>query len=264
MRIKGCIFDLGGTIVDKYSLSPFISLKHAFKCKNININNNLIYKDMGKDKKQHIINIFKDKYISRNWYQLYGNYPLPEDIENIHDNFKKIQLQNCKYIEIIPETKNCFQFLKDNNIKTGCTTGFNLEIMNKIKTQLQENNIYLDSHVSSTCIEGQSRPEPSMIYKNMENLNIDNPTNIIKIDDTNIGIEEGKNAKCWTVGVARWSTYMNVLPSELSILNRELIESKKIESRKTLEKSKPDFIIDTLDELPNIINKLILKFIDTN
>ena len=128
--------------------------------------------------------------------------------------------------------------------------------MNKIKIQLQENNIYLDSHVSSTCIEGQSRPEPSMIYKNMKNLNIDNPNNIIKIDDTNVGIEEGKNAKCWTVGVIRWSTYMNVLPSELSILNRELIESKKIESRKTLEKSNPDFIIDTLDELPTIINKL--------
>ena len=52
---------------------------------------------------------------------------------------------------------------------------------------------------------------------------------------------------------------MNVLPSELPILNRELIESKKIESRKTLEKSNPDFIIDTLDELPSIIKYIIYK-----
>ena len=51
MRIKACIFDLGGTIVDKYSLSTFISLKNAFNTHFINIPNHLIYKDMGKDKK---------------------------------------------------------------------------------------------------------------------------------------------------------------------------------------------------------------------
>ena len=63
MKIKACIFDLGGTLIDKYSLTPFISLKHAFKLNFINVPNNLIYKDMGKDKKQHIIDIFHNPTI---------------------------------------------------------------------------------------------------------------------------------------------------------------------------------------------------------
>ena len=29
--VRACIFDLGGTIVDKYSLIPFRSFKNAFK-----------------------------------------------------------------------------------------------------------------------------------------------------------------------------------------------------------------------------------------
>ena len=58
--VRACIFDLGGTIVDKYSLVPFKSFKNAFKKHNININNNLIFKDMGIEKKQHITNIIHD------------------------------------------------------------------------------------------------------------------------------------------------------------------------------------------------------------
>ena len=40
--IKACIFDLGGTIVDRYSLTPFIAFKGAFENKNINLCSSLI------------------------------------------------------------------------------------------------------------------------------------------------------------------------------------------------------------------------------
>ena len=56
--IRACIFDLGGTIVDKYSLSPFRSFKGAFKKNNINIRNTLIQKDMGMEKKEHIEKVY--------------------------------------------------------------------------------------------------------------------------------------------------------------------------------------------------------------
>ena len=72
MSIRLCIFDLGGTIVDKYSLSPFVSLKHAFKSKRINVKNHLIYKDMGMSKREHIQEILNDKYTRRIWYKLHG------------------------------------------------------------------------------------------------------------------------------------------------------------------------------------------------
>ena len=54
MSIRLVVFDLGGTIVDKYSLSPFISLRQAFQKKGLIIPNKLIYKDMGMNKYDHI------------------------------------------------------------------------------------------------------------------------------------------------------------------------------------------------------------------
>ena len=73
--IKACIFDLGGTIVDKYSLTPFLTLKKIFANKKIHVNNNLIFKDMGIDKRDHIFKIISHKNISKQWSTINGEYP---------------------------------------------------------------------------------------------------------------------------------------------------------------------------------------------
>ena len=104
------------------------------------------------------------------------------------------------------------------------------------------------------------RPNSGMIYKNMKNLGLTGTgtTGILKIDDTKVGIEEGKRAGCITVGVARWSTYMDMTPSSFIVNNLEL-EKRLIKSRKKLLEAKPDYIIDTLDELIPLINHIKLS-----
>lgn len=62
-------------------------------------------------------------------------------------------------------------------------------------------------------------------------------------------------ANCWTVGTTRWSTNMFVKDINGEINDDELI-SKIIESRRILRDSNPDYIINTLDELPKILNIL--------
>ena len=43
--IRACIFDLGGTLVDRYSLTPLLSLKKIFEYRKIHVPNYLIYND---------------------------------------------------------------------------------------------------------------------------------------------------------------------------------------------------------------------------
>ena len=62
--IKGCIFNLSGTLVDRYSLTSLLSLKKIFKYRKIQIPNHLIYKDMGVSKKEHIFRIINHKKIT--------------------------------------------------------------------------------------------------------------------------------------------------------------------------------------------------------
>ena len=160
-------------------------------------------------------------------------------------------------MDIIPETKSTIKYLHDHNIKTGVTTEFNKEIMGIIEKQLTDNKIYIDNFVSSTCLNLPSRPHAYMIYENMEKLKIKNPRNIIKVDDTQLGIEEGKNAGCITVGVYKWSTYMKIygVDNKLNLTGEEM-DYKLNESKNTLGKVEPDFLIDSLYELPRIIRFL--------
>ncbi len=257
-RIKLCILDLGGTIVDKYSLSPFISLKHAFKRKGINIPNKLIFQDMGKDKYDHIRIILDDKYVSRQWMQVHGNYPNVDSTMNVFDEFIKYQInEGISNIDILPETKNTINWLKENNIKTGITTGFSRPIMNAIKEKIIDDNIHIDEYVSSTCLGKPGRPNPHMMNSIINKFSISDKNSIIKIDDTCVGIEEGKNAGTLTIGVAKWSTNMKMTDysQEKNMSKEEYVERLK-NSREELWKASPDYVIDSLEELPRIINMI--------
>ena len=48
--IRACIFDIGGTIVDKYSLTPLLSLKSAFALKKNKCISRTSTKRYGNDK----------------------------------------------------------------------------------------------------------------------------------------------------------------------------------------------------------------------
>ena len=65
--IRACIFDLGGTIIDRYSMSSFSALHQAFSKYKLPIRDGLIYNDMGLEKIEHIHKILFDPHISRSF-----------------------------------------------------------------------------------------------------------------------------------------------------------------------------------------------------
>jgi phosphonoacetaldehyde hydrolase len=73
--IRACVFDLGGTIVDRFSITPLLSLKNTFQKQGIFVNDKLIFKDMGKHKLDHIKDILDDQTVSRNWMHKFGTLP---------------------------------------------------------------------------------------------------------------------------------------------------------------------------------------------
>lgn len=261
--IKACIFDLGGTIVDKYSLSPLLSLQKAFSLKKLYVPNKIIIKDMGKHKFEHIRELCNVNLINTQ-FRIHNDRDISSvDMESIFNDFNDIQTQHMKlYLNIIPETYIIMKYLQENDIKVGITTGFNKNQMNIAVDKLKYNHIKIDSNVSS---DYAYRPLPYMIKSNMNNLQIDDPKQVIKIDDTCVGIQEGINAGCYTVGVARWSVNMDMFSldtltkeafTEGNINHTDIINHKLIESRRRLKEAGADFVIDTLDELPSIIKTI--------
>ena len=257
--IKAVIFDLGGTLIDKFSLSPLVNLSKAFKQRNIVIPNRIIAQDMGKKKCDHIYSISREPFFYEQFKDVYKRDPNDSDLGDIYSIFCAFQGADLrKKQELIPETKVVMNYLREKDIKIGITTGFNKEQMDLVLDRLNKEDIFPDSAVSSSCIDDLSRPNPFMIYRNMDLLGITNPTEVIKIDDTAVGVQEGLNAGCISVGVARWSINMGVLTiKERDKLedddSKYIIRNKLVKSRDILQKSGATHVIDTLDELPIII-----------
>jgi len=259
--IRGCIFDLGGTLVDKYSLTPLLSLRKICLNREITLTNKHLLNGIVRDnKRDHILNILNEKTIVKQWLKRYNYYPDDFDVRILFDEFDKTQYECSQNIlDIIPETKECIHYLNFNYIKTGCTTGFNEENVKLIKNKLDQNYIFLDSYVPYTPNK-PSRPYPHMIHENMKRMDLRDPGEIMKIDDSVSGLEEGNNAGCITVGVARWSINMNITTLKHSYEVTEIdIQEKLKHSRHVLKEGGADYVIDTLDELPRIIERINYK-----
>ena len=258
--IRACIFDLGGTIVDRYSSTPLFSLKQLFQENNVSVSSKLISRGMGMNQRKHIVSIMDNPFVASQWFQINGSYG-SSDIDDLYQRFNQIQFEKLKEIDILPETKPTIDRLQSRNIQTGVTTGLNQSNMLAIKHQLENNDINIDSYVSSTCVPDSGRPSPSMIHKNLTQLEVYDYHKVIKIDDTGIGITEGKNAGCWTIGVIKWSHLMDMHEPD-DIFHTSLLHSS--EYRQKVEKTKrifydhgADFVIHDLNELNDTIDEII-------
>ena len=269
MIVKGCIFDLGGTIVDRYSFTPLLCLQRAFKGQQINVPLSMIRKDMGLSKEDHIHKLLEEKEVQKQWIHKYRQRPTKGDRLSLFSDFKFMQERETKLnMEVLPHTAKCISRLKKDNIVTGVTTGFDSEQMERIRWLLESENIFLDSYVSSTCLDKPARPDPHMIFENMKRLNLDDPRRVIKIDDTISGIQEGLNAGCWTIAVCRWSSNMNVdSVKDMNILDNFNADNNYTENyyqlrerinkcRQIMASSGAHYVINTLYELPNVIDDI--------
>jgi len=220
-----------------------------------------VAKDMGMKKLDHIYALAKEDSFKEQFKLVYGRHHDESDLFDIYNIFCSLQRQSLrKQVEIIPETKKAIDYLKERDIKIGVTTGFSKDQMNIALDLLKKHDIIPDASVSSTCFNHPGRPNPYMIHHLMNELKISDPRKILKVDDTCVGIQEGRNAGCLTVGVARWSINMNVTTEEeQEDLTDEIIKDKLNKSRKILLKEDPTYLINTLDELKYCIDPLYLN-----
>ena len=100
-------------------------------------------------------------------------------------------------------------------------------------------------------------PYPHMINHLLEEFKITDPYHAMKLDDTVVGLKEGKMADVWTAGVVRWSINMRVKDVDEYDRMDCIGKDKKLKDCRTiLQSSKPDYMLDTLNELPEIIEGL--------
>jgi len=259
-KVRACILDWSGTICDKYVIAPAIVFQKIFADYGVEVTMDEVRKPMGLRKDLHIKDmLLNNKNIYTRWTKIHNKDPTEEDVQKMFKDFVPMQL-DClaEYSEILPNVKETIDILRnEHNIKIGLTTGFTRDMVNVLEKNVNSQGVFLDSTVAGDDVLNGYRPAPHMVYKNLDILDISPINSVVKVDDTIGGIGEGLNAGCWTVGVSKYSNYMNIDNIEHSeqLSDSELEQRYKI-SKETLEKSGAHYVIDSIADLPEIIKEI--------
>ena len=195
--IQLAMFDMAGTTVnDKVDGHPLmvISMMRAFAKHGFEFAPDVINKHRGKQKSEAIQTLLKEVADIA-----------PADAKRVGDDVYcdfLLELEsNLSSISEIDGATELFRHLKSKDIHVGVGSGFPMHIVQAIISQLGWLDKGLLDYVGSAEQIGVGRPNPKMILDAMEQFNITDGSKVVKIGDTVVDVQEGKNAGAWTVAV---------------------------------------------------------------
>tara|TARA_Y100000389_G_scaffold199624_2_gene238374 strand:- start:378 stop:1244 length:867 start_codon:yes stop_codon:yes gene_type:complete len=257
--VRACILDWSGTTADRYVIAPAVVFREVFEKFGVPISMPEARLPMGLRKDLHIKAITKIPEVRQRWFDKYKAYPTQEDVNNMFKDFVPMQL-DClrKYTTLLPGAADTVKKLQNEyNIKIGSTTGFTKEMVDVLLEDAATQGYTPDASVAGDEVINGARPNPHMVYKNLDLLNVSPIQSVVKVDDTVGGVGEGLEAGCWAVGVSCYSNYMEIdsLEDEYKYSINELEEKNK-KSRDILIKSGAHFVIDSIIDLPKVVDKI--------
>ena len=227
-NIKLVVFDIAGTTVKDHG-EIAIAFKTAMKEKGYEVPVEKINPLMGY-KKPEAIKMMLDEY-EADTAKVTDDY-----INDIHERFIELMVEYYKttdQLQALPHAEDVFAYLKQRGIKIGLDTGFSNHITDIIIERLGWLKSGIIDYVVSSNQVAAGRPQPFMIQKMMQATGIDDSKQVVKLGDTEVDINEGKNAGClYSIAVTTGAF-----------------------TREALMPYNPDFIIDDLNELVQILEQ---------
>ena len=254
-KVKGMVLDWSGTVSDAYVIAPAIVFVDVFAKHGVEISMEEARGPMGLRKDLHIRELTKDPEIRDRWVKVHDAEPTQEDVDKMFADFVPMQL-DClgRYTKLLPGVAETTQQIQKNGIKIGSSTGFVRSMVDILAEDARKQGFHPDVTVAGDEVVNGARPRPFMIYRNLDLLDVYPIQSVIKVDDTITGVGEGLNAGCWTVGITRYSNYMNINSLEEAETISEQEVARRLEiTRQMLITSGAHYVIDEFPELLGVI-----------
>ena len=256
--VKALVLDWSGTIADAYVIAPAVVFVEVFKRQGVEISMKEARGPMGLRKDLHIKALTEEPEIAERWKAVKGKHPDQGDVDAMFADFVPLQL-DClrKYTALLPGAKDVLNDLQQKGIKIGASTGFVRSMVDILLEDSIKQGFTPDATVAGDEVIHGARPNPHMVFRNMDLMDIADVKSVVKCDDTVSGIGEAQNAGCWGVGLVRYSNYMNVNSlEEAESLSDEEIRRRMDKTRDILVKAGAHYVIDSLVDLPAVIKDI--------
>ena len=257
-KIKAAVLDWSGTLADAYVIAPAVVFVEVFKSQGVEITMEEARGPMGLRKDIHIQKLTQDPVIAARWETIKGKPPTQDDVDEMFKEFVPAQLACLpKYTTLLPGVKEVCANLQAQGIKIGVSTGFVRVMVDVLLKDVIAQGVTPDATVAGDEVLHGARPDPHMVYKNLDLMGITDIKSVVKVDDTISGIGEAMNAGCWGVGLVRYSNYMNINTlEEEATLSEADMQHRIAKTRTILETAGAHYVIDSMIELPEVIEDI--------
>ena len=252
-HVQAVVFDWAGTTVDHGSLAPMGVFVEAFARFGVTITVDEARGPMGMAKRPHIAALLRLPRIAAAWRDKHGHAPTEADIDAVYAVFVPMNIEVAgRYADVIPGVAEAVAGLRRRGLKIGSSTGYTREIMAEVIPVAAAQGYSPDSIVC-TGDTPDGRPTPFMLYKGFLDLGVWPAWSCVKVDDTEVGIKEGLNGGCWTVGVAVTGNVFGLSLADTAALPPKTFAERRAAAVERLAGAGAHYVIDGVADIIPVI-----------
>ncbi len=249
IALRAVILDLAGTCVDYGSRAPVEAFVELFRRRRVAVGFERAREPMGLGKRDHIAAMLAHPETAAAWRAVHGKDPGPEDLEALYREFVPLQIEVLpRSSRLIPGTAEAVDRMRRSGIRIGVTTGYNRAMMAVVLEEAKRQGFAPEAAV---CVEDvpAGRPAPWLIFRCMERLAVWPPAAVIAVGDTLPDVAAGRNAGCWSVGVAATGNLVGWSEEEEATLPAAARRAALRQARRALREAGAHLVIDRAAEL---------------
>jgi phosphonoacetaldehyde hydrolase len=248
-RFDLVILDWAGTMVDFGCHAPVNALRAAFAQRAVAISDTQARRDMGKAKQDHVRALLADPVIAQAWEKARGRAANDDGVRELMlDLGPLMREQAARAAQLIDGARIAVEALRAQGIKVASSTGYTREMMQPV-LQAAAAQGYAPDHLVCSGETPQGRPTPLMIYKACAELGVWPLTRVVKVDDTEAGVQEGRAAGCFTIGISASGNEVGLSREALLALAAADRTARIAAAESRLRDAGADIVIETVAQL---------------
>jgi phosphonoacetaldehyde hydrolase len=246
LHIRAIMLDWAGTTVDHGSIAPVLALQTLFQQHGIALSTEDARRDMGLLKRDQIEAILARPDMRAKWNSITGHQPGDADVSSLFEEFGPLQIEIvAKHSQLISGVDRVVKDWQGRGLRIGSTTGYTRAMLAPVLSQASQQGYSPDASVCPDEV-GAGRPAPWMLMRNAQLLDVYPPSACVKIGDTVVDIEEGKNAGMWTIGLTRTGNLIGLDQEQWTELPEETKKVRLTRTRETLLQAGADYVAEDL------------------
>ena len=254
--VKAVVFDWAGTMIDFGCMAPVDALRDVFAQEGLEISVTEARRDMGKAKRDHLRALLADPGVAARWRAAKGAPVAESDIDALYRRLEPAMKAAAeKAALLIPGAAETVAVLRARGVKIGSGTGYTRQMMANILPRAAEQG-YSPDVVICAGETPSGRPSPLMAWQALIALDAWPAGACVKVDDAPVGIEEGRVAGCWTVGLSASGNCVGLGPTEFAALAPEERRERLASAERELHAAGADFVIEDISHFLPVVEEI--------